>query len=250
MAPAVAAATLAAPGPAVAAVTVRIQSKPKLKAATIKAGYLLTIPDSYSVAYDRSDGQEAGTQYFAGNFRTFETISISRTPLADLGLSQLEGTEGGDLGGLSPEEVVGKLLADTRDNQSTFGFKVLATARRAAAPQQQLQDEAAAAEEEAPQAGIGAPGPSGAFWDVEYVHQICRGIIVEESGGRRRCASVSGDRDLQVVSRHYVAAFTVHGRDVYMAKASAPTEAWPESAGQLLASVRSFALPPDGRAAA
>lgn len=93
---AAAAALLQAPA-AQAAVTVRIQSKPKLKPASIKAGYLISVPDSYSVAYDRSDGPEEGTKWFGGNFKTFETLSISKVPLASLGLEALEGecAEGG-----------------------------------------------------------------------------------------------------------------------------------------------------------
>jgi len=46
------------------------------------------------------------------------------------------------------------------------------------------------------------------------------------------------------VSRHYLAAFTIRDGSMYVAKASAPSEAWPEAAELLLQSVRSFALPP------
>jgi hypothetical protein len=60
---------LAAPRPAAAAVTLRIQSKAKLKPVSTKAGYLLSVPDSYSVAYDRSDGKEAGTQVWRRGWR-------------------------------------------------------------------------------------------------------------------------------------------------------------------------------------
>lgn len=99
-----------------------------------------------------------------------------------------------------------------------------------AAPQQQQDGGAAAVTEPA-------------FYEVEYFHQICRGITIEQSGGRRRCASASGDRDLQVVSRHYLAAFAVRGGEVFCARASAPAEAWDGAAGLLLESVRSFGLP-------
>lgn len=58
--------------PAEAAVTLNIKSKARLRPANIKAGYLISIPDSFSVAYDRSDGQDAGTAFFCGNFKTFE----------------------------------------------------------------------------------------------------------------------------------------------------------------------------------
>jgi hypothetical protein len=163
------AAALAAPPPAAAALTLRIQSKSKLKPVAIKAGYLLSVPDSYSVAYDRSDGKEPGTQWFGGNFKTFEvgamvvatrpvgcrsagrflrpswlhltltlplsqpacnrhatarqTVAIAKTPLSDLGLEALEGRQ--DLGGLSLDDVVGKLLADTRDNVSHIDLCVM-----------------------------------------------------------------------------------------------------------------------------
>jgi hypothetical protein len=52
----------------------------------------------------------------------------------------------------------------------------------------------------------------------------------------------------QVVSRHYVAAFTFKGPYMYLVKASAPTEEWAGAAQLLLASVRSFGLPAAARA--
>lgn len=140
--------------------------------------------------------------------------------------------------------------------------------------------------------------PALVYRTSRYVHQICRGITVEESGGRRRCASVQGDKDLQVsggaggkglrgrraarfsvggvarrppsrarlsarrapppaarlarrcqvVSRHYVAAFTLQGDSAFFVKGSAPSDAWPDCAQLLLDSVRSFGLPPPGGA--
>jgi hypothetical protein len=48
----------------------------------------------------------------------------------------------------------------------------------------------------------------------------------------------------QIVSRHFVAAFAVRGSDIYLAKGSAPSEAWEESAPLLLGAVQSFGLPP------
>ena len=48
----------------------------------------------------------------------------------------------------------------------------------------------------------------------------------------------------QVVSRHYLAAFTLRGGDAYIVKASAPSDVWPDAAELLLASVQSFGLPP------
>jgi hypothetical protein len=97
LAAALPAATLLPPA-AGAAVTLRIKSNPKLRMTQTRAGPSIGVPDSYSVAYDRSDGPEQ--LFFTGNFKTFETISISKAPLANLGLEALDGAGAcGVLGG-------------------------------------------------------------------------------------------------------------------------------------------------------
>jgi hypothetical protein len=61
---------------------------------------------------DRSDSAELGTQVFFGDFRTFETLSIFKL-------------EAGSDDSESPEQLLERVIAEQRDNASTFGFTLI-----------------------------------------------------------------------------------------------------------------------------
>lgn len=84
--------------------TITIRPKPQLKPYTLKAGYTVTVPDSWGLAYDRSVDDKVGTQAFFGNFRTFETLAISRTARPE--------------GDRSPEQLLEWVLSEQRNNVS------------------------------------------------------------------------------------------------------------------------------------
>jgi hypothetical protein len=167
------------------------------------------------------------------------------------------------LGGLTPSEVADRLLAETRDNAATFGFRVLA-AQPPPAPDGGSSSssggtgsgsgndgngsgtilDSSSSSAASTNGGTPSTNPSSssaAVLEVEYVHQLCRGVVSEGAGGLRRCLATTGDKELQVVSRHYVSALAVRDGSAYVVKASAPSETWPDVAPLLLASVRSFA---------
>ncbi|KAF8072935.1 hypothetical protein HT031_000595 [Scenedesmus sp. PABB004] len=204
-----AAALAAAAGarPAAASITVTLRPKAQLKEFTLKAGYRVTVPDDWALAYDRSDTPELGTKSFWGNFRTFETLAISRLDLPP-------GEQP------SPEALLAASLAEQRNNQSTFGFELLS------------------GPSPTPRAEGGVT-----FYDSEFVLAVCRGLAVEGSGGRRRCVGPR-DMDLQVVSRHFCQTLVCSGGSIYVVRGSATEEAWPEVGPAAVAAVRSFRLPP------
>lgn len=81
------------PGPSQASVTLNIKSRSQLKPVTTKAGYQITVPDSWAIAYDRSDAPELGPQVLFGNFRTFETLGIAKSTLEQAGLGDVKGQQ-------------------------------------------------------------------------------------------------------------------------------------------------------------
>lgn len=204
--------------PAEASVTVTIRPKPQLKAYTLKAGYTVTVPDSWSLAYDRSadDKNPSGTQAFFGNFRTLETLSISRVPRPE--------------GGLSPEQLLEWVLAEQRSNQSTYDFKLVS----GDTPVQRT----------APVAGTpeGSTPAEDVYFESEYSQAICRGLIQEGARGSKRCIGPR-DMDLEVVSRSFYQAFTVRQDNIYIIRGSSTTQQWQDVRPAAQEAVQSFRLP-------
>lgn len=198
--------------PADASVKLTFSRKAQLKPYTLKAGYQVTVPDSWALAYDRSDKADLGTQAFFGNFNTFETLSIFKQQRPE------------NAAELSPAQLLEAVLAEQRNNQSTFGFDV---ASPTPAPR-------------VPDAADGSPG-STTYYDAEYELAICRGLAEEGSAGRRRCVGPN-DMDLQIVSRRFYQTFALQGDFIYIVRGSSTTEMWQDVGPAATQAVQSFRL--------
>ncbi|KAF6266597.1 hypothetical protein COO60DRAFT_5273 [Scenedesmus sp. NREL 46B-D3] len=198
--------------PADASVKLTFSRKAQLKPYILKAGYQVTVPDSWALAYDRSDKADLGTQAFFGDFNTFETLSIFK---------QQQPENAADL---SPEQLLQAVLAEQRNNQSTFGFDVvnpIPTPR-------------------VPDAADGSPG-SITYYDAEFELAICRGLSEEGSAGKRRCVGPN-DMDLQIVSRRFFQTFVLQRECIYIVRASSTSEQWQEVRAAAIQAVQSFRL--------
>eukprot|EP00882_Tetradesmus_deserticola_P022156 GHRQ01024045.1.p1 GENE.GHRQ01024045.1~~GHRQ01024045.1.p1 ORF type:complete len:294 (+),score=82.40 GHRQ01024045.1:281-1162(+) len=204
--------TLLCSSPANASLKLTISRKAQLKPYTLKAGHQVTVPDSWALAYDRSDKADLGTEAFFGNFNTLETLSIFKQQQPE------------NAAVLSPEQLLQAVLAEQRNNQSTFGFDVvnpIPTAR-------------------VPDAADGSPG-STTYYDAEYELAICRGLSEEGSAGKRRCVGPN-DMDLQIVSRHFFQTFVLQGDYMYIVRGSATADMWSEVRPAAVQAVQSFRL--------
>eukprot|EP00879_Flechtneria_rotunda_P003182 GHRR01003405.1.p1 GENE.GHRR01003405.1~~GHRR01003405.1.p1 ORF type:complete len:282 (+),score=67.66 GHRR01003405.1:203-1048(+) len=212
---------LSAQPAAQAAVTLTVRSKPQLKSYTLKAGYNVTVPDSWTLAYDRSDSAELGTQVLFGNFRSFETLSIFK-------LQQRTDQAGASL---DPQQLLEQAIAQQRDNQSTYHFKLLSGPTPTAREVLSSSAGGDAQPEQQPTT----------YYDSEYELAVCRGLIQEGIKGRRRCVGPN-DIDLQVVSRHFYQTLAASGGYIYIVRGSCTSDKWQEVGPLAVQAVHSFSL--------
>lgn len=232
------AAPFAAPAtpPAAAATTARVPAA---------AGWTLRPPPGWTLAYDRTPDDAASTSTSSSspapasgprvmwaNFSTLGTVVVSRATRAELGwpAGALPAAVGGGGGGggaqdAAIERLLDPLFAEARDSPATYGWRLLATA---------THNVASSSSSTALQA-----------YDAEYVVQICRGEVLEASGGAKRCANPRDDSDLQIVSRHFVVSAVpdpVEEGVVWVVRGSCPSENWADAGAKIADAVRSLAF--------
>lgn len=202
--------------------TVTLRPKAKLVPYTTKAGYTVTVPSDWSLAYDRSADEKVGTQAFWGNFRTVETLAVLLAPKPE--------------GDLTPQQLLSAVLAEQQNNVSvllwgasngdTHVFKLLqrevvhckglwASSEAQGHSfklllllllllhcllQQSAYDFKLISGDTPTQRTAPTADGTGedVYWDSEYMLAICRGAIQEGSGGTKRCI---GPRDMDLVSK-------------------------------------------------
>eukprot|EP01023_Acetabularia_acetabulum_P025523 TRINITY_DN24424_c0_g1_i1.p2 TRINITY_DN24424_c0_g1~~TRINITY_DN24424_c0_g1_i1.p2 ORF type:complete len:275 (-),score=26.48 TRINITY_DN24424_c0_g1_i1:900-1724(-) len=172
-------------------------------------GFKLTYPKGWLLAYDRSTtalpSTAYGTFFLCGDFKRFETTSVSRMTEDDYGLQGVRDTQ----------DVLEQILNDAISSESTYDFRFLSqNSRRGKGKQEVL------------------------YVEGEYVVGTCRGEVIEGKGGTRMCQSKRLER-VQPVFRHHI--ITVAIRDdgmVYVLNATAPENSW-EDAKQRITLVQS-----------
>lgn len=171
----------------------------------------------------------AGTLAFFGNFRTFETISVSRYTAAEARIADLV-FAGGSTPSVNTDQLDPQLVAERivpeKDLDSTIKFKLLQAQRR---PSHSVQDGPSS---------TGAP-PSESAYDIEFVVESCRGEIQEAKGGRLRCVGPL-DSDVDTTSRHSFMTAIIKDKYVYVAKGSSEAAKWESLARTVTAAVQSM----------
>jgi hypothetical protein len=199
------------------------------------AGWTLRPPAGWTVAYDRTADDAAATssatpppasgpRVMWANFASLGTIVVSRATRSEVDLTPPAPSASRGDADSAVLALVEPLLAEARDSPATYGWRVLATATRDL---------------------VMTTTTTTAAYDVEYVQQICRGEVLEASGGQRRCANPRDDSDLLVVSRHFVmsvAADPAEAGVVWVVRGSCPSENWAETGPKIAAAVRSFSF--------
>jgi hypothetical protein len=193
-------------------------------------GWSLRPPPGWTLAYDRTEkddamSAESGPKVMWANFATLGTIVVSRATRAE---ARWPAAGGGAPPPSDAARLSDALLADARDSPATYGWSVLAS---------RVSGDASAAP----------------VVEVEYVHQLCRGEVLEAAGGSKRCANPRDDSDLQVVSRHFVLSARADPaqRDlVWVVRGSCPSEAWGQAGPAIAAAVQSFSFSSGGESGA
>jgi len=243
-------AAAAAPPPASAGL---FSGRPPAAAAAVPAagGWTLSPPPAkWTLAYDRTAdaaaggrGGGSGPKVMWADFSTLGTIVVSRATREEArwpaGLARADGGASEAPPSDDADDALARadaFLAEARDSPATFGWRVLASGTRAL-----------------PTSSSSSFLPAARAYEVEFVHQICRGEVLEAAGGARRCANPRDDSELQVVSRRFLLSASVDPADagvVWVVRGSCPSEAWAEAGPAIAEAVRSFSFAGRGSAAA
>jgi hypothetical protein len=209
------------------------------KAPPAAAGWRLTPPQGWALAYDRTadapGAASPGPKVMWANFATLGTIVVSRATRAEAAWPAASAPGAG----AQADAVVAladALLAEARDSPATYGWRVLAARARSSPPSSSSSSSSSS-----------TPAAAAAtFYDVEFVQQTCRGEVLEAAGGAKRCANPRDDGDLEVVSRHFLMSFCADPADadvVWVVRGSCPSEAWPEVGPHIAEAVATFRWP-------
>eukprot|EP01024_Parvocaulis_polyphysoides_P027242 TRINITY_DN24752_c0_g1_i2.p1 TRINITY_DN24752_c0_g1~~TRINITY_DN24752_c0_g1_i2.p1 ORF type:complete len:254 (+),score=26.40 TRINITY_DN24752_c0_g1_i2:53-814(+) len=174
-------------------------------------GFKLSYPKGWLIAYDRSTkalpSTAYGTFFFCGDFKNFETVSVSRMTEGDYGLEGIRDTQG----------VLEQILGDAINSESTYDFRFLSKSSREETGKRQIL-----------------------YVEGEYLLSTCRGEVIEGKGGAKMCQSKRLER-IQPISRHHIITVAIRKDGmVYVLNATAPEKTWEDAKQRILTVQSSF----------
>lgn len=179
-------------------------AKPPIKHFQPTSGlYRFSYPQAWALAYDRTQQHSTGAQVLVGNLRDIETLSVVSYSRE----AYLKSDE-------SDLAVVAAELADeVAQSPASINFEE-----------------------------VGSGGWVGGGRKVEYVVEICRGVVEEGLGGERECKG-GNDKLLQTIKRHHLMGVVEGGEDeLLVVSASAMESRWNDVGEGVEAAFNSFSL--------